>query len=199
MGGLIARDMMANNRINLNGRKVAALITLGTPNAGYPYALADTLKFCTNIVRAMDGNWRSQQATNTVVWSDYLTSLSSQWSSAGYPGWNGLWLAASGRSCSSPRRTINPTTGCRDRNPFSDGVVCDDSASYNIATPSGTAPNRYWRDPSEIYVHSNDWRGWGTSLILCGNSGNPTTNPPLSNPPVIGSLFSAIKGVINGL
>ena len=36
MGGLIARDMMANNRLNLNGRKVAALITLGTPNVGYP-------------------------------------------------------------------------------------------------------------------------------------------------------------------
>jgi fibronectin type 3 domain-containing protein len=194
MGGLVARDMMANNRLNLNGRKVAALITLGTPNLGYPYTFLDTAVSCTQLVQEMDGNWRSQQANNTVVLSAYLLSLTNQWPSSSYPGSGGLWLAASGRSCSNAIRTINSTTGCRDRNPFSDGVVCDDSATYAISTAAGTAPNRYWQDPSQIYVHTNN--GFGASLILCGNDGQ---KPTLSNPPSFGPLFAAIKGLINGL
>lgn len=197
LGGLIARDMMANNRLILNGRKISALITLGTPNLGYPYTLVDTALFCTPVLKELDGNWRSQQSTNSVVLSPYLLSLTNQWSSASYPGSGGLWLAASGRSCSNPIRTINSTTGCRDRSPFSDGVVCEDSAAYSVNTASGTAPNRYWQDPSQIYVHSNN--GFGSSLILCSNSGNPTLNPPLSNPPSFGPLFTTMKGLINGL
>ena len=58
MGGLIARDMMANGHLLLNGRKISALITLGTPNLGYPYTLMDTAWFCTPLVQEMDGNWR---------------------------------------------------------------------------------------------------------------------------------------------
>jgi len=194
MGGLIARDLMANNRINLNGRRVGGLITLGTPNLGYPYHSPDTLAFCASLVQQMDGNWRSQQASNNVALSPYLLSLTNQWPSRTYPGASGLWLAASGRSCSNPFRTFNSTTGCRDRNPFSDGVVCDDSATYSISTASGTSPNRYWLDPSQIYVHTNN--GFGASLILCGNDG---LKPTLSNPPSFGPLFAAIKGLINGL
>jgi uncharacterized protein (TIGR03437 family) len=194
MGGLIARDLMANNRINLNGRKIGALITLGTPNLGYPYTLIDTAVSCTPLVQQMDGNWRSQQANNNVILSSFLLSLTNQWPSKAYPGSSGLWLAASGRSCSNPVRTINSTTGCRDRNPFSDGVVCDDSATYSINTASGTSPNRYWQDPGQIYVHSNN--GFGSSLILCGNDG---LKPTMSNPPSFGPLFATIKGLINGL
>jgi uncharacterized protein (TIGR03437 family) len=199
MGGLIARDMMANGRLILNGRKISALITLGTPNLGYPYTLADTLVFCTPLVQEMNGNWRAQQSTNTVVLSPYLLSLTNQWSSTSYPGNTATWLAASGRSCSNAVRTIDPTTGCRDANPYSDGVVCDDSATYFVSTPSGTTPNQYWQDPGQIYVHSNYGWGIGTSFVLCGNSGNPVLNPPLSNPPSFGPLFAAIKGLINGL
>jgi len=197
MGGLLVRDLMANGRLILNGRKISALITLGTPNLGYPYTYLDTAVFCTPLVQEMDGNWRSQQSTNTVVLSPYLYSLTNLWPSASYPGGGGSWLAASGRSCSNPIRNINSTTGCRDQNPYSDGVVCDDSATYFTSTASGTAPTLYWQDPSQIYVHSNN--GWGTSFVLCGNSGNPTINPPLSNPPSFGPLFAAIKGLINGL
>jgi pimeloyl-ACP methyl ester carboxylesterase len=197
MGGLLARDLMANGRLILNGRKISSLITLGTPNLGYPYTLVDTGVFCTPLVQEMDGNWRSQQSANTVVLSSYLYSLTNQWSSTSYPASAGSWLAASGRSCSNPTRTINTTTGCRDKNPYSDGIVCDDSATYFTSTPTGTAPNQYWQDPGQIYVHSNN--GWGTSFVLCGNAGNPAINPPLSNPPVFGPLFAAIKGLINGL
>ena len=79
LGGLLARDMMANNRIILNGRKIS-LVTIGTPNLGYPYILTDSLVFCSAIVSAMDGNWRSQPGS--VVLSSYLLSLTSQWSTA---------------------------------------------------------------------------------------------------------------------
>jgi pimeloyl-ACP methyl ester carboxylesterase len=199
MGGLIARDLMANGRLVLNGRKISALITLGTPNLGYPYTSADILAFCTPLVQEMNGNWRSQQSTSTVVVSPYLLSLTNQWPSTSYPGSTATWLAASGRSCSNAVRAIDPTTGCRDKNPYSDGVVCDDSATYFVSTPTGTAPNQYWQDPGQIYVHSNYGWGIGTSFVLCGNSGNPALNPPLSNPPSFGPLFAAIKGLINGL
>jgi uncharacterized protein (TIGR03437 family) len=199
MGGLIARDMMANGRLILNGRKMSALITLGTPNLGYPYTFVDTALFCTPLVQEMNGNWRSEQSTNTVVLSSYLLSLTNQWPSISYPSSAGLWLAASGRSCSNAVRTVDPTTGCRDKNPYSDGVVCDDSATYSVSTPTGTGPNQYWQDPGQIYVHSNTAWGVGTSFVLCGNSGNPAVNPPLSNPPSFGPLFAAIKGLINGL
>jgi pimeloyl-ACP methyl ester carboxylesterase len=199
MGGLIARDLMANGRLVLNGRKISALITLGTPNLGYPYTSADTLAFCTPLVQEMNGNWRSQQSTNTVVLSPYLLSLTNQWPSASYPESSGYWLAASGRSCSNPIRRLDSTTGCRDKNPYSDGVVCDDSATYSVSTPSGTAPTLYWQDPGQIYVHSNFGWGIGTAFVLCGNSGNPAVNPPLSNPPSFGPLFAALKGFINGL
>jgi uncharacterized protein (TIGR03437 family) len=199
MGGLIARDMMANGRLILNGRKISALITLGTPNLGYPYTSADTLVFCTPLVQEMESNWRSQQSTSAVVLWPYLLSLTNQWPSTSYPGNAGKWLAASGRSCPNAVRAIDPTTGCRDKNPYSDGVVCDDSATYFVSTPAGTAPTQYWQDPSQIYVHSNYGWGIGTAFVLCGNSGNPAVNPPLSNPPSFGPLFATIKALINGL
>lgn len=199
MGGLIARDMMANNWFGvLNGRKVAALVTLGTPNLGYPYTFVDRSLMCTPLIQAMDGNWRSQQAQNTVVLSPYLSGLTTQqWPPFGFPGSTGRWLAASGRSCSNAIRIFDSTTGCRDSNPYSDGVVCNDSAVYNIRTVSGTSPVYYWQDPGQIYVHSNGVGG--LTGVLCNNSGDPTLNPPLSNPPSFGPLFSAIMGVLNGL
>jgi uncharacterized protein (TIGR03437 family) len=200
MGGLIARDMIANNWNGvLNRRKVAGLITLGTPNVGYPYTYADRLRFCTPLLLQMDGNWRSKQSQDLVVVSDYLVGLNNQWGNGGFPGTNRIWLAASGRSCSDPTRNLDATTGCRDRNPYSDGVVCDDSATFSVNTSSGSKPSRYWQDPGGIYVHSHSWGGLGSTLILCGNSGDTTRHPPLSNPTAPGPLFNAIKETINGL
>jgi hypothetical protein len=198
MGGLIARDMIATNWFGvLNGRKMAALITLGTPSAGYPYTFIDRTFDCTPLITEMDGNWRSQQAQNSVVLSDYLRSLTSQWTS--YPGNSGVWFAASGRSCSNPIRIVDPTTGCRDSNPYSDGVVCDDSATYNLGVAAATKPTSYWRDAGQMYVHSSGGLGGvGSSLILCGNVGG-INNPPLSAPPAWDSLFATIRAVINGL
>ena len=190
LGGLIARDMIVNNRIILNGRKIN-LVTIGTPNLGYPYLSTDSLVFCSAIVSAMDGNWRSQPGS--IALSSYLLSLTNQWSAFGFPGSARTWLAASGRACSTPTRL---GTGCRDQNPYSDGVVCQDSAAYSVTTSAGTQPNYSWADPTGVYVHSFSF---ATGLILC-----PTTDRtkylPLYDPPATpGGLFSYLTAVLNGM
>jgi uncharacterized protein (TIGR03437 family) len=189
LGGLLARDLIVNNRIVLNGRKIH-LVTIGTPNLGYPYLATDSLVFCSALVSAMYGDWRAQP--NTVVLSSYLLSLTNQWSAFGFPGAGRTWLAASGRACNIPTRL---TEGCRDQNPYSDGVVCQDSAAYSVSTASGTSPNSSWSDPSGVYVHS--YNGL-TSLILC-NTSDQNKYLPLWNPPATGALFSTLVAVLNGL
>jgi hypothetical protein len=189
LGGLIARDLIVNNRVILNGRKIS-LITIGTPNLGYPYLSTDSLVFCSSLVSAMDGNWRSQPGS--VVLSNYLLSLTNQWSGYSFPGPGRIWFAASGRAISTPTRL---GTGCRDQNPYSDGVVCQDSAAYNVSTSAGTQPNYSWADPNAVYVHS--FSGF-TSLIL-GNTSDPTKYLPLWNPPPTGTLFATLTAILNGM
>jgi uncharacterized protein (TIGR03437 family) len=189
LGGLIARDLIVNNRIILNGRKIH-LVTIGTPNLGYPYLPTDSLVFCSAIVSAMYGDWRAKP--NTVVLSDYLLSLTNQWSASGFPGTGRTWFAASGRACSFPTRAGE---GCRDQNPYSDGVVCQDSAAYNVSTSAGTQPNYSWADPSGSYAHS--YSGL-TFLLLCDTS-DQTRFLPLWNPPPTGTLFTTLTAILNGL
>ena len=189
MGGLLARDMIVNNRIVLNGRKIN-LVTIGTPNLGYPYVATDSLVFCDSLVSSMNGNWRSQPGS--VALSNYLLSLTNEWSADGFPGSGRIWLAASGRAINDP---IRSSTGCRDQNPYSDGVVCQDSAAYNVSTAVGTQPNYGWADPTRSYVHS--FSGF-TSLIL-GNTTDQTRYLPLWNPPPNGALFTTLVSILNGL
>lgn len=192
LGGLIARDMIVNNRLILNGRKIN-LVTIGTPNLGYPYLATDSLVFCSAIVSAMEGNWRSQPGS--IVLSSYLLSLTNQWSAYGFPGSGRTWLAASGRACKIPTRL---TTGCRDQNIYSDGVVCQDSAAYNVNTSAGTQPNQSWADPNGAYYHSPS--GF-TGLILCNTSGLDLTRyfPLYDPPPTPGGLFGMLTTVLNGM
>lgn len=196
MGGVLARDVIANNRLaSLSGRRVSTLITLGSPILGYPYSAFDRLRYCGGLIQDIDGNWRSQQASNTVALSQYLSALKAKWATGTFPGFGGVWLAASGRSCSTPARLISPLTGCRDKNPDSDGIVCDDSAAYFGETAN--KPTALWQDPGQVYVHSNSTFGSiGSALILCGNNGQ---NPSLSNPPPTGPLFEVIKQTLTGL
>jgi fibronectin type 3 domain-containing protein len=190
LGGLIARDMIVNNRIILNGRKIN-LVTIGTPNLGYPYLATDSLVFCSAIVSAMEGNWRSQPGS--IALSNYLLSLTNQWSAYGFPGSGRTWLAASGRACNIPTRL---GTGCRDQNPYSDGVVCQDSAAYSVSTSAGTQPNDSWADPNRAYVHS--FSGF-TSFILCNTSDQAKYLPLYDPPPTPGGLFSKLTAVLNGM
>jgi uncharacterized protein (TIGR03437 family) len=189
MGGLIARDMIANNRLILNGRKIH-LVTIGTPNLGYPYLPTDSLLFCDALVSSMYGDWRA--IPNSVRFSGYLLSLTNQWSSQNFPGSGGTWLAASGRAYSDPKRG---SSGCRDQNPYSDGVVCDDSAQYNVSTSSGTQPSDRWSDPDRAYVHSQS----GLTRFILGDNTDPTRFLRLWDPSQYGSLFIKLTAVLNAL
>jgi len=133
LGGLIARDLILHNYGGVLSGRAVTLITLGTPNLGYPHAVSDDSVFCPNLVDAMDGNWHAiRQPSGWPALSSYLLPLTQSWQQGSFPGTTGYWFAAAGQSCSYVLRIGNNATGCQDST-LSDGVVCADSASYNIA------------------------------------------------------------------
>jgi hypothetical protein len=198
LGGLIVRDLIANNYSGvLNKRTVSAVITLGTPNLGYPFELLDGAALCSTLVLQMAGSWNPQSSGGAVL-SPYLSGLASQWRSKSY---GGAWMAATGRQCNNPYRMLasglqDTAKGCRLSNVYSDGVVCADSATYNDSTALGPAPtpSLLFLDPSGNYVHTTAGSGLGTALVLCPNYSGAL---PLEDPPYNGTLFPQIVGTIN--
>jgi hypothetical protein len=84
-------------------------------------------------------------------------------------------------------------------------VVCQDSATYGAGTdglylnpgPQAVVP---WVDVEQRWVHTDSFAGWGTTGILCGNSGDPSVNPQLFDPPASGEfvdLYTYIWTKIN--
>jgi len=182
MGGLIAREMIAGNVNQIATiRRITRLITLGTPNAGYPWGSLDNLGFilgkCSKLASDMRSDFRKLQNQNVVELSPYLSSLLSRWQSSSIPSQMGQWVSFAGTYCREPIRTLDLTSslGCPDYNPKSDGVVCEQSANHRLDNPNN--PNRRWEHSS--YAHSS-----GT--ILCGFSA--------PSPPQIHLLYSPLRG-----
>jgi pimeloyl-ACP methyl ester carboxylesterase len=206
MGGLLARDLVANNWGGaLTGRTVPALITLGTPNLGYPYASQlDYLAACDPIAAQMKGDFR--EVPNTVTLSPYLFGLHQTWAGRGFPGISSTWLAAAGQSCAENSRSSSPLStpsGCSDTLPFNDRVVCSQSATYGVQTPVGTSPSTVWTDPERRYVHTEAdhykiFIGYATNLF-CDFDKNPILDFPLHSPPPGGLLATRIVEVLNAL
>jgi hypothetical protein len=199
MGGLIARDMSAHAFYQASGPTVAGLITLGTPNLGYPYAPGvDDLVFCSQLEQDMSGGWIVVQDAEFL--STYLSGLTNAWPFLnGGLGPNSYWMAAAGEYCANAYRNVPPSgIGCRASSPRSDCVVCKDSALYASSQASAPLPIIPWTDLSHIYVHTDALNGWGTLGIFGTTSGNPSITPQLFNPPFSGSLFLQIKAIING-
>jgi triacylglycerol esterase/lipase EstA (alpha/beta hydrolase family) len=205
MGGLIVRDLVANNGYGLlPGNPITAVITLGTPNLGYPYSSIDQAKpgICSQILLDMAGSWQETPSSWYELSSPYLDNLRQQWKSTSYPGY---WMAAAGEQCSNPTRNLPPgsTVGCPPSGFTSDGVVCRDSALYGAAGSfppylnDGPKPYTPWFDTKKAYVHTNTFFGWGSGAVLCKNSGNPALNPQLFDPPVGGTLLPQIEAIIN--
>jgi pimeloyl-ACP methyl ester carboxylesterase len=207
MGGLIARDFVANNYYGVitPQHPVTAVITLGTPNLGYPYSSLDHLVAgaCSQLLLDMSGSWEEGASNWFELSSPYLNNLAQQWASNNYTGY---WMAAAGEQCSNTPRNVSapgePPVGCMPESVTSDGVVCRDSALYGIESVGvvdnlGPTPYVPWYDTAHIYVHTDNWAGWGTAAILCGNSGNPSVNPPLFNPPPTDTLFPQIQAAIS--
>ena len=192
LGGLVARDLMLNNYYNVfDNRRVAALITLGTPNVGYPYSSIDDNARCSTLIQQMSSNFRSRQGDNLVMESRYLYDLNSSRGSTSFLGQPRSWLAAAGTFCTDATRTLDRDQGCPDSNTASDGVVCDQSARFRLNV-SGNKPTSTWSDSN--YAHTDNGASW---TVLCGNwDGRYHT---LFNPPASGALVKAIKEMINGL
>jgi triacylglycerol esterase/lipase EstA (alpha/beta hydrolase family) len=192
MGGLIARDMIANNYSGVTtSRKITALLTLGTPNLGYPYGSLDTSTLgtlftgtCPVLSLQMASDFRAQQSTRTVVLWPYLSSLTNQWSSLA-PAGGPYWLAVSGGYCKNPIRTLDltGTLGCPDYNMTSDGVVCDQSARYVLNGPN--TPTQMWY--GDAYAHAAE-------VIMCGFFDSA---PLLFNPLPGDALSQELIGVIS--
>jgi fibronectin type 3 domain-containing protein len=185
MGGLIARDMIANNYSGITtSRKIAALVTLGTPNLGYPYGSLDSSLIgtifsgtCPLLSQQMMSDFRSQQSSNTVILSPYLSGLTTKWNSVSFNSISGYWLAISGGYCKNPIRTgdLTGTLGCPDSNKISDGVVCDQSARYVLN--GANTPTQTWY--GDAYAHAAE-------VILCGFF----DSAPLLFNPMAGDILS---------
>ena len=206
MGGLIARDMIANNRQGVAvQRKINALITLGTPNLGYPGSPLDQQlgpfanTACPLEMNEMTSDFRSVPQPQVLL-SSYLSGLESKWSSIASvtpPTKPHFWLAESGALCSQAIRTGDATNtyGCPDYNKVSDGVVCDQSSQYKSGGPVQPDQKTGW----DGFAHAH-------GVIMCNPSpGNPVTFPAsfsagdapvLYNPPNTSLLFLGVLASI---
>jgi pimeloyl-ACP methyl ester carboxylesterase len=214
MGGLIARDMMLRapagfitpspNNAGLLARSITALITLGTPHLGYPWAPIDDtggpkIEICPLQMDEMASDFRSGQATlpdATLALSatppgyapasvrlpqGWLDNFAIWWSTTDRPSkWPTYWHAISGRYCNDPIRTSVSLQdyGCPNYNPWSDGIVCDQSSRYQL--PNFNDPNAQRVVAVEAVTHtrwlkgpdtSDAFNGYAhtTSSIMCGS------------------------------
>lgn len=161
LGGLIARDMILNNYGNiLSTHHVDGLVTLGTPNLGYPYEPIDDSKSCPVLDLEMQGNYRDPRG---FVWSTYLSALNEKWISGPLPTGSLPWLAIAGTACANPLRWTggildqkpDPNTGCRNANANNDNVVCEDSAFFDLSSiglKGQNQPTQLLYDPA--YSHT---------------------------------------------
>jgi uncharacterized protein (TIGR03437 family) len=208
MGGLLARDMMLNNRNQvLTNHRVRALVTLGTPNVGYPFvadlddkvARAVLVPLCPILGTEMWSDYRTKQAQNVVLESSYLLGLNQRWGATSISGGLPAWLAASGTFCKDPTRSIFNPVGCTDNSPSSDGVVCDQSARFLLSVPANT-PTSTWR--SDFYAHTSSLFGTryvSGPTLLCSTQSLFTDYFPLYDPPASSSLIAAIRSLLNGI
>lgn len=194
LGGLIARDMLLRNYESVaTDRVIHALITLGTPNAGYPYCEIDNLARCDTLIQQMASHYRVQQDENSVVLSEYLYDLAVDWGASSFVGAPRKWLAAAGTSCQNATRLCewnalddSENQGCPDDNPASDAVVCQQSSLFRLQG-LGNKPVE-WSNAN--YRHSPGTLGFS---VLC----DFPRGIDLFAPPLASDLFKAIRQTIH--
>jgi uncharacterized protein (TIGR03437 family) len=207
MGGLLVRDMILNNWLGvISTRTLAAMITLGTPNVGYPFveglddsAVASALgiTLCPALGQEMYSDYRTLQSENEVIQSSYLSNLNQRWGTSSLTQQLFAWLAASGTFCTEPTRSIFNPVGCPDSNPDSDGVVCDLSARFLLNIPKNL-PTTSWS--SNLYAHTSSSTRYVSGLtLLCTTQSLFFDYIPLYDPPAASTLVSAIRNLVNGL
>ncbi len=199
MGGLIIREMLAKHYpVFESDPPVVGLVTLGTPHLGYPYKPIDGLAKCSIQTQEMASYLNTDTPGVTLqptMLSPFLRDLRSAWSISQV---SGNWLAVSGRSCSNPIRNMGtPENGCRANSmPFSDSVVCADSAGL-LFPGAGMTPTSTYTDMLGQYQHAVDVGFSSTLNVLCGNT-NPRKQT-LTDPVVGSPLFNQIRDFLNAL
>lgn len=208
MGGLIARDMIVHNYYNVlsSTRHVAGLVTLGTPNLGYPFLQTpDTALLCGPLVQEMAGDFRSRAADGRVDFFDasgnqiaavspYLKALDDNWKST--PNRPGKWAAIAGSFCNEPKRvgSRKPKIGCSEADRDNDGVVCVQSAAYTDSSGTLLSSEQQFVLPDHGSAHTDTFLG--TELVFgCSVS----LQDSLSNPPLGGVVFGDIRDFIRAL
>ena len=190
LGGLVARDLMLNNYYGVfDAHRVAGLLTLGTPNVGYPYSSIDDAARCPVLIQQMASDYRARQSDNVVVESSYLYNLNTQWGSTSFVGRANQWLAVAGTCCTVAVRYPGGP-GCQD-NTRNDGVVCEQSAAFRLNV-AGNQATQTWSDPNHQYSHTG---GFLSFTVLESGAGAQ----PLYNPIASGELVTMIRSFINGL
>ena len=130
--------------------------------------------------------------SNEVLRSDFLRTSRANWRRSDF---GDKFFAAGGRACDSRWRSVMFTVlnGCRVLNPYSDGVVCDDSAALRYPG-SGIFPTTQFWDGAAAYQHAENI-GFPVGNVLC-----PTMNAEsIINPSVDGPLFNELVRFLRGL
>jgi hypothetical protein len=137
----------------------------------------------------MSSDWRSQEAMNRVIESSYLAQLNNAWTSQALSISNLRWLAVAGTFCNNPVRNAGSNTGCRSSNPYSDGIVCQDSALFNLT--GRDLPSDRWNG---LYAHTSDSLIFGATLFAgCNASNFPSLSAPLPQSDLVQRLRSFIN------
>lgn len=175
-------------------RQIVGLATIGTPHLGYPYLPIDPLKKCSNQVQDMDSflmNGGSLES-NAVLRSQFLRDLRQAWDRSQL---GDKFFVAGGRACSTQTRSNGTSTnGCRANNPYSDGVVCDDSASL-VYPDSNLWPTYQYYDSQQMFRHASDIGFWGGN-VLCPTGSN-TQN--IVDPDTSTDLFTELERFLRAL
>ena len=192
LGAIIAREAMLSDGVN-----VSELITLGSPNLGYPFDPIDAVGGtffgfqipgrCPTLVKQIASDLRTSPGQVLYPDNQYLPDLNTRWDHAVFsPPLN--WLAISGTYCDQPKREVPPGTneGCPDSNPNNDGVVCQVSAEDQTA-----ASNR----PTELYA-DKDFAHTNESLMCTIEQ--PLIGPHiLYDPPQGSTLLGKVRDAID--
>jgi uncharacterized protein (TIGR03437 family) len=190
LGGLLAREAVLSYPGVFAGRRVVALITLGTPSQGYPWASIDDSARCPTLVHQMQSDFQGGANPNIPrVESAYLIDLNQRWGASSPGSRPANWLAMAGTFCTSPTRSIFNPVGCSDHYPSSDGVVCQTSAWFSMGAASNL-PTDSWSDST--FAHSEE-------TILCTTQRFFNYYNVLYKPPMGSSLLKKIRDAINGL
>lgn len=158
LGGNVARDMIegqTGSGIGLPGRKLLGLVTLATPNNGYPYEYPwDNWGVCDGLGKEIASDIRTSPAN--YPYSPYIPSINTNWfaSPLGGAGYQAFpWLVAAGTFCKSSIRFPDSTQNGCPAGSSNDGIVCTDSALIDNF-PGGSFNRPTSTFSSDAYSHT---------------------------------------------